>query len=284
MDEITRHNQKMFATQLSDRLKRGVERLPANVRSAFVMHPSRTRYTSERESEAVGRTPLSRLLGAGGGRGGGTRLKLYLTLLWTAKKEPYDVRYPPATLAYLIGLPDPLGTGGRTVERNLKWLARAAFLADNPGGRRLILDDTGRGNGYVTPYQASRACKDADPERDFHYSFKVPHDFWTTGLIAELNAVEISCLLIFLDELRRRRGSASAEPIWFAEQEWKRRYGLSDDTRQRGFRGLINHGVVEQRPGHPIPSLDDPRGRQPTYVLTDSRLDGRPPRRPTTGA
>lgn len=277
MDEIASRYQQEFSEQLSDRLTFQGKRLPASVRSSFVVHPARQQHTSDRKADEGARTPLSVLLGHGGGRGGGTRLKLYLTLLWTAKSAPYDVRYDPEAFAYLLGMDDPKGKGRRAIVRNLSWLERESFLvpALRPDGlaTRALLEDSGRGVPYEPPAQSQHQLKKSDPEYAFHYWFKIPPYLWTSGLIAVLNAVELACLLILLDDLRRKPESVST--IWWSEKTWRYRYGISDDTRQRGFVGLIDRAIVDQRPGHVVPSLDNPRGRHPTYVLVEGELDGR---------
>ena len=111
----------------------------------------RWRFIARQEASAPA-PPMARILRGGGGRGGATRLKLYLSLLWLARsfnRERPVFAYPAHNLAALLGLPNPDTAGARRVQEALRWLENAGFVAlDRRRGdvtRVHLLDDAGSG-------------------------------------------------------------------------------------------------------------------------------------------
>ena len=70
--------------------------------------------------------PLAQLIQ--GGRGGGTRLRLYLLLTMIATRAPFDIRRPPTAMTLARTLDLPPDTGPRRVTSNIKWLADNHFI------------------------------------------------------------------------------------------------------------------------------------------------------------
>jgi hypothetical protein len=71
IDDTVRIAQQNLAAELSGLLRRDKKKLPASIRSAFVADPETTRYTRADATSGLAQTPLSTILGTGGGRGGG---------------------------------------------------------------------------------------------------------------------------------------------------------------------------------------------------------------------
>ena len=71
-------------------------------------------------------SPLARLIQ--GGRGGGTRLRLYLLLTMIATGAPFDIRNPPTAMTLARTLDLPADTGPRRITSNMKWLADNQFI------------------------------------------------------------------------------------------------------------------------------------------------------------
>src|SRR5712691_1932700 len=85
-----------------------------------------------REGPASPSPPMARILRGHGGRGGATRLKLYVSLLWLARNRTRErpvFAYPAQQLAALLGLPNPQSAGARRIQEALRWLSEANFVA-----------------------------------------------------------------------------------------------------------------------------------------------------------
>lgn len=214
----------------------------ASVRRSFVLR-----------SDNGQSSPLEDLMratrgGAGGGRGGRTRLALLLSLWWVNSKAPYTSDRPTSWWAELIGIADPI-KGSRTVAANLNELARRQFLIITPGGRGkanivTLLDDHGRtGMPYSRP-----------DGRDSPF-FRIPEQLWTTGMIGRLSGPGLVMYLMLLyyhrlpaaaeSDLGPRTRVPSAPPIWFSPKSFAERHGLSEDTRLAGIQDLRAAGVIQ---------------------------------------
>ena len=129
----------------------------------------------------------------GGGRGGATRLKVYLSLLWLARNRTLErpvFSYPAKHLAALIGLPHPDGAGARRVQEALRWLAKEGFVAldRRPGDVTHVhlLDDAGSGDPCRAGPLVTRAPKRSQSEREQHFYVQLDARFWTKGWVSDL--------------------------------------------------------------------------------------------------
>jgi hypothetical protein len=227
--------------------------------------------------------PMARILRGGGGRGGATRLKVYLSLLWLARNRNLErpvFAYPAQQLAALIGLPNPGDAGARRVQEALRWLEKEGFVAldRRPGDvtRVHLLDDAGSGEPY-RPAGAlvTRASKRSQKEREQHFYVQLDARFWTEGWVAELSGAAIAMYLACLYEQRGRDG----EEIWVSPRMGRERYDLSDETRNKGLRELTDQGLLDlaRRPV-PANSFFDERFRARNVYLVRPGTWARGPR------
>lgn len=196
--------------------------------------------------------PLARVIR--GGRGGEVRLKLLLALLWLGAGGQHDVQFPAHTYAALLGLPDRYTNGARRVNDALNWLRDHAFITiERVAGHEpkiTLLSELGNGRPYVVPGQAPK-----DPETDKatldNIYVRLPVAFWTKGWAATLSGPATVMLLVLLllertpaRVLMQRWADGDELGVWVSPDQAIRRFDLSEDTRSRGFRELVRHGLV----------------------------------------
>jgi hypothetical protein len=173
--------------------------------------------------------PLTRLIQ--GGRGGGTRLRLYLLLTMIATSEPFDIRNPPTamTLARTLDLlPD---TGARRITSNMKWLAVNRFieLAKRPGLTPSIQLLDPLWSGKPLPPGISKPM--GNPRRDRYVTF--PIGFWSHGWLLHLSPVAIAVMFAMREHLGGKPNVAR-----YMLRDRRDSYELSHDTWTRGTREL----------------------------------------------
>ena len=216
----------------------------AAIRRSFIARP---------EPDPAGPVPpMARMLRGSGGRGGTTRLKLYLSLLWLARGRERPVfGYPAQQLAALLGLPAPGTAGARRVQDALRWLHEQNFVAldRRPGDvtRVHLLDDAGSGTVYRDPGSlTSPQSKLSRTEREQHFYVQLPSEYWTNGWITHLSGAATA---MYLAALREERGPARA-PVWISPRIGREQYNLSDETRTKGLKELVDNSLLalERRP------------------------------------
>jgi hypothetical protein len=180
--------------------------------------------------------PLAILLR--GGQGGEVRLKLYLTMLLLAVRQPFDIKDPiPArSWAAVLGIVDPEHNGARRVGDAITWLADHKFLATErrqgtPGAVRLLNPDLS-GGPYERPTPKGRYVT-------------LPIGLWNQGWIARLSGTALALLIVLLD-MQGGRGEAQ----WVSPAQARRRYDLSPDTWTKALKELKALGlvIVSRRP------------------------------------
>jgi hypothetical protein len=247
------------ATQLAGRLAR--KRVA--VRSSFIvsMDPE---------------TPPPMTLMMRGGRGGEVKLKLLLSMLWVAVKEPYDVRQPARVWAELLGLDEPETRGAARVNAAVRRLVEGDFLQveKRPGqASRLILrEETGRGAAYTHPGSHWEKREGlALPKNAPRYT-QLPTTLWTQGWMATLSTSAVAMLLVLLEQTRGKH----YDDLWFSPSVAAKRYGLSETTRRKGIDELDTLGIITvDRVPVGRGSLSTIRRRN-TYSIDLARLDERP--------
>ncbi|MFC8201746.1 hypothetical protein ACFUTV_41165 [Streptomyces sp. NPDC057298] len=214
--------------------------------------------------------PLARLLRGSGGRGGATRLKLYLSMLWLARNEDRPVfQYPALTWALLLGYGDG-AAGVRRVQEALRWLDREAFveLRRRQGATSAVhlLSDAGVGSPYTAPGIAIKTANRA--QREDHLYVQIPAGLWTNGWISELSGAAIAMFMVLLHE---RRGDS--KQVWISPRIGRELYDLSDETRRKGLTELADHRLIKvsKRPLHQG-LFEDPLRTRHVYDLTPDIL------------
>lgn len=193
--------------------------------------------------------PLAALL-RGGGRGGQTRVKLLLSLLWVCTAAPHEAIYPARAWAALIGLDDPDNKGARRIHEAVRDLVdRRLIAAQDRGGRPSalrLLDESGSGEPYTAPserYNALRQTRAGNDVLRRHAYFKIPSKLWTEGHIARLGGPGIAMLLVLLCERRGNRDGA----VWFTPEVAQGRFQLAPATRTAGLKELRDRDLLQTR-------------------------------------
>lgn len=187
--------------------------------------------------------PLASLMnsrsGSGGGRGGRTRVLLYLSLLWVAGGSDHSTRRPARFWAELLGLRDPSGAGGRAVRSSWQELEHRRFITvtpaatsgDSPTIRPLKEDGSG------DPYEIPRGL-DGDTYR------RIPDIAWRRLFSSEdLSGPGLAMYLVAL----RAHGQARNQPLVFPRGHFKSEYGLGESTRKSGLRNLVSLSILEEQ-------------------------------------
>jgi hypothetical protein len=181
---------------------------------------------------------LNSRTGPGGGRGGQTRIALYLSLVWVAAAGDHGTTRPASFWASLLGLQDPEGAGSRVVRSTWTELERRRFVRVQPGAYQgdvptiWPLRDDGSGQPYSTP-----TGLDGDTYR------RIPESFWASLLPeGELTGAG---LVMYLAALRTAGTRGSAENLTFSRRYVTETFGLGDSTRKAGLRNLTELLVLE---------------------------------------
>lgn len=217
-------------------------------------------------------TPLALMIR--GGRGGSVRLRTYLSMLFIAGAEPFDVSYPARAWATLLNLKDPETGGARRVNEAVAWLEQNKFVtvALNPGkpSRVTLLNEQATGEKYSIPgetYNKLRSKVGDDQSRKNRY-IKVPPAFWTAGWLSVLSAPAISMYLVLLCA----QTSDEVSEVWFSPDQAKKLYSLSADTRSRGLAELRRAGLVSVRRKALSNDIFDVQRFRNAYTLDPDRL------------
>lgn len=199
----------------------------------------------------------------GGGRGGKTRVLLYLSLLWVASGREHTSERPASFWAALIGLSDPDGAGSRAVRSNWMELARRGFVysrrSNQPGGVPTLglLREDGSGDSYSIPLGTG-----GDTYR------RIPESAWKTLFWDdELTGAGLAMYLVAL----RAHGQAQGRPLVFSAGSFGESYGLGESTRKSGLKNLVDLGVLDvaRRSADDLGSQGMRRRYRNVYTLVD---------------
>ena len=183
-------------------------------------------------AEGNGPTPLARIIR--GGRSGEVRLKLYLSLLWIARRPPFETDFRAEAWAELLNLTSAETLGRRRVSDALQWLDTHGFVRvqRRPGRTSLVflLDDAGRGRAYMPPgaVQGERYIK-------------LPAGFWVNQWIVRLSGSAVVMFLILMDQYY---STGKRPEFWVSPGRARELYGLSKDTWTKGVAELARSGIV----------------------------------------
>jgi hypothetical protein len=249
------------AAALSERAQRG----SVPLRAGFIESPS-----------PLVIPPLASLMR--GGRGGEVKVKVLLSILWTATAAPYSVRRGARVWASLIGLPDPEGKGAARVNDALRTLTKENYLkSDRRTGKTAeltLLSELKTGADYSHPGEAWAAVKGADPKirRRTQRYVNLPVSLWTSGWIAALSGPGLAMLLILMSSARGRK----LENLWFTPQVASDRYALSETTRARGIEELQRYGLVSVSRAPVMRDQISPRRFRNTFTVHIDKFDQHP--------
>ncbi|WP_445340442.1 hypothetical protein [Bifidobacterium sp. ESL0825] len=238
---------KIIDYLIGTRLKR--RRRGALIRNSFV-----------RSSDGTTVPPLSEFSTIRGGSG--VALKLYLAIIWLSAAKPYATNFEAADWARMIGLAQPDTRGAASVRRAIGTLARHDLITKEHikrqrANRITLLREDGSGSPY-TPPKANK--------RDDRY-FAVPKELWAQGHIQKMDTAGLTMLLILLEE----QHGTEPRKQWWTQNQFKKRFHISKDTRTKGTKELEERGLLTARFEY-LRTRDDepltPRKTRKTYTLT----------------
>lgn len=215
---------------MTNALAEAVKRDTCPLRRSFVERPE--------GSEDGAPTPLASLLRTrdlAGGKGGGVRIALLMTLIWVNARPPYSTSRVAAYWAELLDMDDPRGDGARTIRDALHELADRGLIGLHSTGSRteiFLLNEAkpigadGKPVLYKPPYGSEPYLP-------------VPRSFWTGGLAGGLSGAGMAMYLCALGMTR------SDDPEFFISTSFfDERYGISRSSRKRGLAELTERGVL----------------------------------------
>lgn len=176
--------------------------------------------------------------GTGGGRGGKTRLLLYLTLLWVASGGDHSSTRPASFWATLLGLPPQ--DGERVIWSTWEELARRGFVRRKKGVERNSsvriwpLREDGSRRLYTLPTGA--------PGDTY---FRVPEEAWR--LLFHDKEVTGPSLVMYLTLLRLSRRVKRLDGLVLTPSQFREECGMGESTRKSGLHTLDLLGVVQAR-------------------------------------
>lgn len=220
--------QKGFETR---KLARQISRDSCPLRRSFVERP---------EGDNTP-TPMARLLRTrdnAGGRGGGVRLALLLSIIWVCAREPYTSRRVAPFWAELLGREDPRGEGARVIRDCLHELSHRGFIE---------LIDGGQSNEIRLMNESNPTTEQSSPEpykppygADAYLS--IPRTFWLEGVAGGLSGAGVAMYLVALSLTKPHSGDFFISGTFFDQ-----RFGISRSSRKRGLAELVDWGVLTVR-------------------------------------
>lgn len=230
--------------------------------------PIRSRFIRDIEATegATAETPMRRLVAAGSRDG--ITLRLYLALIWRCSASPFRTDVSAQQWGELLALEEPINTYSRRVSKAIKRLENENLISvkREKGRTSLItlLDESGDGSEYTRPHYGR------NPKNRW---VKIPVDLWQNDRFYDLGTPGLAMMLALLAEAHRD-GSA----VWWSPRRFKQRIGLTESTRSRGVKQLVEAGFVtvvrEKVPG--VRGKFSNEAVRNTYLL---HLDGAPRRR-----
>lgn len=173
----------------------------------------------------------------------GTRVKVFLTLLWKQQKGTISVDRDSVS-----ELVDYVGSNRRSVNQSLRDLQRLRFI-DLEFGDRQMRDAARSGrSGDRIPVRDHRielrselgdgsAYQRPDPGQ----FFQVGEELWTDGWVSRMPGQGLAVLLVLLSRVDSRDPTG---PIWVASSQVSNWYGFSDRVWQNGVKYLRNAQLV----------------------------------------
>ena len=262
--------EQMRGNFMPNDIAESVKRDACPVRRSFVERPE--------DGDTSSPTPLAALLRTrelAGGKGGGLRIALLLTLIWVTARAPYSTTRVAAYWAELLGLEHPRGDGARTVRDALHELADRGLIGLHSTGSRTeifllneskpILPD-GKPALYEPPYG--------------HEPYlPIPRSFWTQGLAGSLSGAGVAMYLCALALTRH-----DAPEFFISTSFFDERYGISRSSRKRGLAELAERGVLTVHVEEALDTNTFRRVRRNVYRIAKAYRQPEPYRAPADEA
>jgi len=133
----------------------------------------------------------------------------------------------------VLELGDPAGTGARAIRDTLHELEHRGYISltrvENDSNEIRLLREDGSRLDYAFPQPV---------EGDAY--FRIPRLIWDEGWLAKLSGRALAIYLIVLSNAGWREDG----DFWISAALFEERYGLGETTRKRGFRELVDHGIL----------------------------------------
>lgn len=208
--------------------------------------------------QSSGSTPASRLLEDR--RGGMVSLRLYLTFVMQATRQPYELPHrQTSTLGRMLALDEQ--TAQRRAGGAVRRLRSAKLLdvREAPKGKKVVLlRPDGSGAEWVTPATQGRYIS-------------IPATMWRNGWILRLNARQLVVLLALIE----LAGGTKDDEGVVNPGNRKRQYGVSDDTWTRAVWELKELGFVRIQTERWGDELEPVRTRH-RYFVNKAQFDAQP--------
>lgn len=181
---------------------------------------------------------MSSRAASGGGRGGRTRVALYLSLLWVASGGEHESARPASFWAALLGLADPDNAGSRAIRSTWRELAVRGFVELTPGEHegaipvvRPLREDASRAPYTIPTGQAGDTYR------------RIPENAWQVLLPSpDLSGAG---LVMYLVALRTAARAQTTVGLVFPSGHFKAAYGMGESTRRKGLHNLDDLLILE---------------------------------------
>lgn len=204
--------------------------------------PVRDEFFTAHRPDGTARHPMAELMSSratsGGGRGGQTRVALYLSAIWLGVAGDHSTRRPASFWASLLGLDDPDDRGSRVIRSTWAELQERRFVRIEPGAHVGDVPTIHplREDGSGTPYTRPDG-QGADTYR------RIPEKFWEV-LVPEAELTGPG-LVMYLVAVRTALVGQRTEGLTFSRSYVTRTFGVGESTRRAGLRNLTDLMVLD---------------------------------------
>lgn len=176
-----------------------------------------------------------RVLQGAGREGGAVSVKLYLSILLLATKEPHEVKgITNEAWARILGLEDPAGKGKRRIGSAIKKLEKHGLIKKSRNNSIILCHESGGSRPYTRPI----GVKNKSTFKDYY--FQIDLRFWKYGYIQAISSAALTTYLIILAESKN-----GANDVWFTSTNFQERYKFSANIRTNGSKELRDLGLIK---------------------------------------
>jgi hypothetical protein len=188
------------------------------------------------------RHPMAELMSSrstsGGGRGGQTRVALYLSALWIGVAGDHSTTRPASFWASLLGLEDPDGRGARVIRSTWAELEARQYVRVHPGAHAgdiptiYPLREDGSGVPYTRP-----DGQGVDTYR------RIPEKFWE--MLLPDGELTSPGQVMYLVAIRTALVVQRSTGLTFPRAYVTKTFGIGESTRKAGLRNLTDLLVLD---------------------------------------